>query len=133
MNKSYYRMVNVRGYVVALNAEYNVTISDPNLMIWEAEDQAYDIIEGMLKQYDVDEYDIYTEWEMNSLFGGNIIKVRVNMVVPVEASGYDEALSLAENYVDDFTEPKGVYGISIGVWDAELKADRGMLQRCKGA
>lgn len=133
MSKSYYRMVNVRGYVVALNAEYNVTISDPDLMIWEAEDQAYDIIEGMLKQYDVDEYDIYTEWEMNSLFGGNIIKVRVNMVVPVEASGYDEALSLAENYVDDFTEPEGVYGISIGVWDAELKADRGMLQRCKGA
>ena len=126
-------MVNVRGYVVALNAEYNVTISDPDLMIWEAEDQAYDIIEGMLKQYDVDEYDIYTEWEMNSLFGGNIIKVRVNMVVPVEASNYDEALSLAENYVDDFTEPEGVYGISIGVWDAELKADRGMLQRCKGA
>ncbi len=133
MNKSYYRMVNVRGYVVALNAEYNVTISDPDLMTWEAEDQAYDIIEGMLKQYDVDEYDIYTEWEMNSLFGGNIIKVRVNMVVPVEASNYDEALSLAENYVDDFTEPEGVYGISIGVWDAELKADRGMLQGCKGA
>lgn len=133
MNKSYYRMVNVRGYVVALCAEYNVTISDPDLMIWEAEDQAHEIIEGMLKQYDVDEYDIYTEWEMNSLFGGHIIKVRVNIVVPVEASGYDEALSLAENYVDDFTEPEGVHGISIGVWDAELKADRGMLQRCKGA
>lgn len=133
MNKSYYRMVNVRGYVVAVNAEYNVSVNDPDLMTWEAEDKAYDIIEGMLKQYDVDEYDIDTKWEMNSLFGGHIIKVRVNMVVPAEASDYDEAMSVAESYVDDFTEPEGVHGISIGVRDAELKADKGMLQRCKGA
>ena len=133
MNKSYYRMVNVRGYVVAVNAEYNVSVNDPDLMTWEAEDKAYDIIEGMLKQYDVDEHDIDTKWEMNSLFGGHIIKVRVNMVVPVEASDHDEALSIAESYVDDFTEPEGVHGISIGVWDAETKEDRGMLQRCKGA
>ena len=41
MNKSYYRMVNVRGYVVALNAEYNVSVNDPDLMIWEAEDKAH--------------------------------------------------------------------------------------------
>lgn len=133
MNKSYYRMVNVRGYVVAVNTEYNVSVNDPDLMTWEAEDKAYDIIEGMLKQYDVDEYDIDSKWEMNSLFGGHIVKVRVNMVVPAEASDYDEALSVAESYVDDFTEPEGVHGISIGVWDAELKADKGMLQRCKGA
>ena len=78
MNKSYYRMVNVRGYVVAVNCTYNVSVNDPDLMTWEAEDKAYDIIEGMLKQYDVDEYDIDTKWEMNSLFGGHIIKVRAS-------------------------------------------------------
>lgn len=125
----WYKTTNVHDYVVALNTEYNVSIPDTDQMTWEAEDQAYDIVEEVLKQNDVDEYDIYTAMEMHSLFGGYIIKVKVNMVVPAVASDYDEALSVAETYVDDITFPECVHGISIGVWDAELKEDKGFLRR----
>lgn len=126
---AYYRKYDVRDYVVALNTEYNVSIPDTDQMVWEAEDQAYDIIEEVLKQNDIDEYDIYTKMEMHSLFGGYIIKVRVNMVVPAVASDYDEAMSVAETYVDDITFPECVRGISIGTYDAELKEDKGFLRR----
>ena len=129
----WYKTTNVHDYVVALNSEYNVSIPDTDQMTWEAEDEAYDIIEGVLKQNDIEEYDIYTEMEMHNLFGGYIIKVRVNMVVPAVASDYDEALSEAETYVDNITFPECVHGISIGTWDAELKEDKGLLMRCKGA
>ena len=125
----WYKKVNVRDYVVALNCEYDVSIPDNGQMLWEAEDQAYDIIEEVLKKNDIEEYDIYTEMEMHNLFGGYIIKVRVNMVVPAVASDYDEALSVAETYVDDITFPECVHGISIGVWDAELKEDKCFLRR----
>lgn len=125
----WYKKVNVREYVVALNSEYNVSIPDTDQMTWEAEDEAYDIIEEVLKQNDIEEYDIYTAMEMHNLFGGYIIKVKVNMVVPAVATDYDEALSVAETYVDDITFPECVHGISIGVWDAELKEDKGFLRR----
>ena len=125
----WYKKVNVRDYVVALNCEYDVSIPDNGQMLWEAEDQAYDIIEEVLKQNDIEEYDIYTAMEMQSLFGGYIIKVKVNMVVPAVASDYDEAMSVAESYVDDITFPECVHGISIGTWDASLKEDKDLLYK----
>lgn len=128
----WYKETNVHDYVVALNCEYNVSIPDTDQMVWEAEDQAYDIIEEVLKQNDVDEYDIYTEMEMHSITG-YIVKVKVNLVVPAVASDYDEALSEAETYVDNITFPECVHGISIGTWDSQLKEDKGFLMRCKGA
>ena len=129
----WYKTTNVRDYMVALGTEYNVTIPDTDQMTWEAEDEAYNIIEEVLKKNDIEEYYIYTEMEMHNLFGGYIIKVRVNMVVPAVASDYDEALSEAETYVDNITFPEWVGKISIGTWDAELKEDKGLLMRCKGA
>ena len=128
----WYKVVNTKDYVVALNTEYNVSIPDTDQMVWEAEDEAYDIIEGVLKQNDVDECDIYTQMEMHSITE-YIVKVKVNMVVPAVASSYDEALSEAETYVDNIVFPECVRGISIGTWDAELKEDKGFLMRCKGA
>lgn len=125
----WYKETNVRDYVVALNSEYNVSIPDTDQMVWEAEDQAYDIIEKVLKQNDIEEYDIYTAMEMQSLFGGYIIKVKVNMVVPAVAGDYDEALSVAETYVDNITFPECVRGISIGTWDASLKEDKDLLYK----
>ena len=124
----WYKKVNVRDYVVALNCVYDVSIPDNGQMLWEAEDQAYDIIEEVLKKNDIDEFDIYTKELMNGLTS-YIIKVSVNMVVPAVASDYDEAMSVAESYVDDITFPECVHGISIGVWDAELKEDKGFLRR----
>ena len=125
----WYKETNVRDYVVALNSEYNVSIPDTDQMVWEAEDQAYDIVEEVLKQNDIEEYDIYTAMEMQSLFGGYIIKVKVNMVVPAVAGDYDEALSVAETYVDNITFPECVRGISIGTWDASLKEDKDLLYK----
>lgn len=127
----WYKATNVREYVVALNCEYNVSIPDTDQMVWEAEDEAYDIIEEVLKKNDIDEFDIYTKETMNGL--NYIIKVSVNMVVPAVASDYDEALSVAETYVDNITFPECVHGISIGTWDSQLKEDKGFLMRCKGA
>ena len=128
----WYKETNVHDYVVALNAEYNVSIKNEDQMPWEAEDQAYDIIEEVLKKNDVEEYDIYTATEMET-FGGYIIKVRVNLIVPAVASDYDEAMSVAETYVDNITFPECVHGISIGTWDSALKEEKGFLMRCKGA
>lgn len=125
----WYKKVNVRDYVVALNSEYNVSIPDTDQMTWEAEDEAYGIIEEVLKKNDIEEYDIYTAMEMHNLFGGYIIKVKVNMVVPAVASDYDEALSVAETYVDNITFPECVHGISIGTWDASLKKDKDLLYK----
>ena len=125
----WYKETNVRDYVVALNSEYNVSIPDTDQMVWEAEDQAYDIVEEVLKQNDIEEYDIYTAMEMQSLFGGYIIKVKVNMIVPAVASSYDEAFSEAETYVDNITFPECVRGISIGTWDASLKKDKDLLYK----
>lgn len=129
----WYKKVDCHEYVVALNTEYNVSVHENDLMVWEAEDKAYDIIDELMKKYDVEEYDIYTQMEMNALYSGYIIKVKVNMVVPAVARNYDEALDVAESYVDNFTLPEGVAGISIGTWDAELREDKGHLMRCKGA
>ena len=128
----WYKETNVRDYVVALNCTYDVTIQDNGQMLWEAEDKAYDIIEETLKKNDIDEINIYTKETMNGLTD-YIIKVKVNMVVPAVASDYDEALSVAETFVDNITFPECVKGISIGTWDAELKEDKGFLMRCKGA
>lgn len=124
----WYKKVNVRDYVVALNCEYNVSVKDDGQMLWEAEDQAYDIIEEVLKQNDVEEFDIYTKELMNGLTD-HIIKVSVNMVVPAVASDYDEAMSVAETYVDNITFPECVHGISIGTWDASLKEDKDLLYK----
>lgn len=124
----WYKKVNVRDYVVALNCEYDVSIPDNGQMLWEAEDQAYDIIEEVLKKNDIDEFDIYTKELMNGLTS-YIIKVSVNMVVPAVASDYDEAMSVAESYVDDITFPECVHGISIGTWDSALKEDKDLLYK----
>lgn len=124
----WYKKVNVRDYVVALNCTYDVTIQDNGQMLWEAEDQAYDIIEEVLKKNDIDDFDIYTKELMNGLTS-YIIKVSVNMVVPAVASDYDEAMSVAETYVDDITFPECVRGISIGTWDASLKEDKDLLYK----
>ena len=124
----WYKKVNVREYVVALNCEYDVSIQDNGQMLWEAEDQAYDIIEEVLKKNDVEEFDIYTKELMNGLTS-YIIKVSVNMVVPAVASDYDEAMSVAETYVDDITFPECVCGISIGTWDSALKEDKDLLYK----
>lgn len=125
----WYKETNVRDYVVALNSEYNVSIPDTDQMVWEAEDEAYDIIEEVLKKNDIEEYDIYTAMEMHNLFGGYIIKVKVNLIVPAVASDYDEAMSVAETYVDNITFPECVHGISIGTWDASLKEDKDLLYK----
>lgn len=124
----WYKKVNVRDYVVALNCEYNVSVKDDGQMLWEAEDKAYDIIEEVLKKNDIDEFDIYTKELMNG-FTDHIIKVSVNMVVPAVASDYDEALSVAETYVDNITFPECVHGISIGTWDSALKEDKDLLYK----
>ena len=128
----WYKVVNAKEYVVALNCTYDVTIQDNGQMLSESEDKAYDIIEETLKKNDIQEIDLYTKETRNGLTD-HTIKVSVNMVVPAVASDYDEALSVAETYVDDITFPECVHGISIGTWDATLKEDKDMLMRCKGA
>ena len=104
----------------------------PHSVIAERVGCTREYVSIVLKKNDVEEYDIYTATEMET-FGGYIIKVRVNMVVPAVATDYDEALSEAETYVDNITFPECVHGISIGTWDSALKEEKGFLMRCKGA
>ena len=128
----WYKETNVRDYVVALNCTYDVTIQDNGQMLSESEDKAYDLVEETLKKNDIEEIDLYTKETRDSL-NGHIIKVSANMVVPAVASDYDEALSVAETFVDNITFPECVRGISIGTSDSQLKEDKSFLMRCKGA
>ena len=124
----WYKVVNAKEYVVALNCTYDVTNQDNGQMLSESEDKAYDIIEETLKKNDIQEIDLYTKETRNGLTD-HTIKVSVNMVVPAVASSYDEALSEAETYVDNITFPECVSGISIGTWDASLKEDKDLLYK----
>lgn len=128
----WYKVVNAKEYVVALNCTYDVTIQDNGQMLSESEDKAYDLVEETLKKNDIEEIDLYTKETRDSL-NGHIIKVSANMVVPAVATDYDEALSVAETFVDNITFPENVKGISIGTWDSQLKEDKSFLMRCKGA
>ena len=126
-----YRFVKVRDYTVSACAEYNVYCPDAE-DIFDAEETAIDMIERELILRDVDECDSHIIEENPSLVGYSI-RVKVNMVVPVVAGDYEEALRLAEGFLDDMNLPEGISLISVGAWDSALAEEKAYLLRCKGA
>lgn len=127
----FYRKVIVKDYVVSLNAVYNIHLPDID-DVGEAEEKACDLIQAELEKRDCDELDIYITEDINSLMG-YIIKVSINMVVPVVAGNFEEALRLAEGFIADMNMPNGVNLISVGSWDSALSKEKEFLLRCKGA
>lgn len=126
-----YRLVKVKDYTVSACAEYNVYCPDAE-DVFDAEEKAIDMVEKELVLRDVDECDSYIIDEHPSLVGYSM-RVKVNMVVPVVAGDYEEALRLAEGFLDDMNLPEGISLISVGAWDSALAEEKAYLLRCKGA
>lgn len=126
-----YRKVNVKEYSVACCGEYNISLPDAE-DVFEAEETAVDVVEMELIRRDVDELDTHIIETMNSL-KGYIVKLKINMVVPVYAGDYEEALRIAESFIDDMILPAGINCISVGAWDSALAEEKSFLLRCKGA
>ncbi len=126
-----YRKVNVKEYSVACCGEYNISLPDAEGVV-EAEETAVDVVEMELIRRDVDELDTHVFETMNGLMG-YIVKLKINMVVPVYAGSYEEALRLAEGFLDDMILPAGITCISVGAWDSALTEEKSFLLRCKGA
>ena len=126
-----YRLVKVKDYTVSACAEYNVSCPDAE-DLFDAEDTAIDMVEKELILRDVDEIDSHIT-EENPSFVGYTIRVKVNMVIPVEAENYEEALRLAEGFLDDMNLPKEINLVSVGAWDSALAEEKAYLLRCKGA
>ena len=126
-----YRLVKVKDYTVSLSAEYNVSCPDAE-DVFDAEDIAIDMVERELILRDVDECDSHIIEETPSLVG-YIVKVKTNMVVPVVAGDYEEALRLAEGFIDEMNLPNEINLISVGAWDSALAEEKAYLLRCKGA
>ena len=126
-----YRLVKVKDYTVSVCAEYNVSCPDAE-DLFDAEDTAIDMVEKELILRDVDEVDSHI-MEENPSFVGYTIRVKVNMVVPVVASSYEEALRMAEGFIDEMNLPKEINLVSVGAWDSALAEEKAFLLRCKGA
>ena len=126
-----YRFVKVKDYTVSACAEYSVYCADAE-DVFEAEEQAIEKVETELTKRDVDECDSYIIDEHPSLLGYSM-RVKVNMVVPVVAGDYEEALRLAEGFLDDMNLPDEINLVSVGAWDSALAEEKAYLLRCKGA
>lgn len=125
-----YRRIVVKEYVVSFSAEYNVSCDAKD--IFEAEDVAFNMIESELKKRDVDEIDIYILEEAPSIVGYHL-RLKVNMIVPVYASNYEEAFNQAEFFVDGMQMPGNIHLISMEPYDVRLAEEKANLLRCKGA
>ncbi len=126
-----YRLAKVRDYTVSACAEYSVYCADAE-DVFEAEEQAIEKVETELTKRDVEELDSYIIDEHPSLVGFSM-RVKVNMVVPVVAGDYEEALRLAEGFLDDMNLPNEINLVSVGAWDSSLAEEKAFLLRCKGA
>lgn len=127
----WYKKTDVKDYVVSLSAEYNISCPDAE-DVFDAEEQAIDTIETELDKRGCEELDTYVIDAMPSIVG-RLVKVKVNMVVPVVASGYEEAQGIAESFIDDMNLPGNIAYIGVGTWDSALADERTFLLRCKGA
>ena len=125
-----YRMVEIREYVVSLSAEYNVSCDAED--IYAAEEVAMDTVENELKMRDVEELDSYILEENPSIIGYHI-KLKVNMIIPVMAESYEEAMNRAEFFIDKVEMPGNIHLISMEPYDVRFADEKINLLRCKGA
>ena len=126
-----YRLVKVRDYTVSACAEYNVYCPDAE-DVFESEEQAIEMVETELTKRDVEEIDSHIIDEHPSLVGYSV-RIKVNMVIPVVASTYEEALKTAEGFIGNMNLPNEISIISVGAWDSALAEEKEFLLRCKGA
>lgn len=124
-----YRRRNIQGYTVALSAEYTAMVCAETM--WEAEDCAYDPIEATLKQNDVEDIDIHIIEEHRSYWVGDEyeLKLKVNMVIPVEAESYQDAWDCAVEFVENITMPEGIELESTAQIDMTLAEEKAYLRK----
>ena len=125
-----YKRRNAREYTVALSAQYSASVKSESM--WEAEDAAYDPIEATLKQNDVEDIDIHIIDEHKSHFVADEykLKLKVNMVIPVESTDYTDAWNCAVEFVENITMPEGITLDSTAQIDMTLAEEKAYLRRC---
>ena len=94
-----------REYTIALSAEYVVALENAESM-WEAEDDAWHILEQSLRVSDANEYEVYETLDINPrLISGYRVKVKVNYVIYVVGHDIDDAHNDAVELVENISMP----------------------------
>ena len=123
------RWLPVKDYTVALSAEYTVMVCAETM--WEAEDYAFDLVEEKLKENDIEDIDTHIIEEHASRWIADEyeLRLKVNMVIPVEATDYTDAWNGAVGFVENITMPEGAKLECTAQIDMSLAEDRNYLRK----
>ena len=125
-------MAKYREYTVAMSAVYTVMVCAEDM--WSAEDLAFDMLGNELKKWKVEEPDFFVVDEHKHNFCKNDdeyeIKIKVNMVIPVESTSYERAKEDAVQYIEDTVKmPDEITFESYEDYDVTLASERAFLQK----
>ena len=94
------------GYTVPITAYYWVHV-DTESPLYEAEDEAWDMLDGVLKELD-EEYEIYETVESYVGLKCYSFKLRVDFKIYVVAFDADVAFDIAETLIDEISLPNNI-------------------------
>ena len=94
-------MAHGKEYTIALSAEYSVLVDNNDLTLYEAEDEAWNVLEGALANCDAEKHEVYEVIEASPSLIGHRVKLKANFEIVVVhhdmTDAYYEAVELVEN------------------------------------
>jgi len=131
MKSTDYRIRNAREYTVAMSAEYTAMVCAETM--WQGEDLAIDMVEEVLKQHDIEEIDTHIVDEHKSYWVADEyeFRLKVNMVIPVEAISFRDAWDCAVEHIESIEMPDGVELERTDQIDMVLAEEKAYLMREK--
>jgi len=96
----------VREYTIPLSAEYSVMSYAEDM--WDAEEEAWQVLEKALQKSDADEWEIYETLSIHPMFSGYSVRLKVNYVICKENWDITDAYNAAVDLVEDISLPEGV-------------------------
>lgn len=126
-------MAKYREYTVAMSAVYTAMVCAEDM--WSAGDLAVDMLETELKKHRIEEPDFFIADEHKHFFSDDYeIKIKVNMVVPIESTSYEQARQDAVQYIEDtITIPDEITLQTTEDYDVTIASEKAFLQRCVNA
>lgn len=119
-----------RDYTVAMTATYSVVVCAED--IFGAECLAMDMLDEEIKKWEIEEPDYFIVEEHRLPFCDDeySIKIKANIVVPVESTSYEEAWWDAVQYIEDTVKmPEHIELIGTEQIDMALAEEKAYLQR----
>ena len=125
-------MARYREYTVAMSAVYTVVVCAEDM--WSAEDLATDMLDAELKKNRIEEPDYFIVDEHQHHFCKNDdeyeIKIKANMVVPIESTNYEQARQDAVQYIEDTIKmPEEISLETTEDYDVTIAREKAFLQR----